>query len=872
MYNFLVRIIVNILLWFRYSVKIEGLEEIYKKGNNKILFLPNHPALIDPIILMSRLYKKFKLRPMADYDQVNRPFVRGIVKRVNAVILPNLAKTGKSGKETIVEAMSSVVEALKDGDNIIMYPAGHLAHNCYEDIGGSSGVEHIVKEVLNLRIVLIKTTGLWGSSFSYAKGHVPLVARYFKKYILSMLFNLIFFVPRRKVVIKLVEPADFPRSGDRLTINSYLEEFYNKEINKNVYVPYFWWQGYKSKVLPEVEEKKVTGETSHVSKTIKQQVDEFLKELSGVKEIKEENKLSKDLGLDSLSIVELMDWIGEEFGMPQEDMDALQTVADCYLAAIGEVIGKKSTELKPVAAKWFKTYKDKQLEVPDGETIAEVFLKQARKYSNRVIISDQIAGSKTYRDIILAIYALKPEIEKIPSDNIGIMLPATVTATIVYMAVMFTGKTPVMVNWTVGESNIDYSLKQVKVGHVLTAKGLVDKLKGQGFDPGAINVDWVFLEEVAKKINLKKKLTALAKSKLSWKALKKAKISDTAVILFTSGSEANPKAVPLLHKNLLTNVRDFPSIIPFTEKDRILGILPPFHSFGITGTVVMPLLLGLKTVYHANPTESAILGKTIRMYKATVMLSTPTFFDAIVRTSSAKDLESLEVIVSGAEKCPEYAYKALKEACPKVRLCEGYGITECSPAVAANRLDNIRFGTIGHILPSVDYAIVNEDKTERVDKGTRGLLLVRGGSIFSGYIGDHVPSPFVQFESKEWYNTGDLVEEDQDGFITFKGRLKRFIKLGGEMISLPAIEAALQKHYPATDEGPVVAIEATPVEANPEVVLFSTIDVDREKANQVIREEGLSALHNIRKVIKVDEIPVLGTGKTNYRELKGMLS
>jgi len=180
--------------------------------------------------------------------------------------------------------------------------------------------------------------------------------------------------------------------------------------------------------------------------------------------------------------------------------------------------------------------------------------------------------------------------------------------------------------------------------------------------------------------------------------------------------------------------------------------------------------------------------------------------------------------------------------------------------------------TIGRVIPSLEHVIIDVDTSEEVGRNRAGMLLVRGPSVFSGYLNYDGESPFVEYKGKEWYKTGDLISEDAEGVLTFCGRLKRFVKLGGEMISLPAIEEVLVPHFTsADDEGPVIAVEATPVEENPELILFTVKDTDRVSVNSYLRDSGLSALHNIRHVIKLNEIPVLGTGKTNYLELKKRL-
>jgi long-chain-fatty-acid--[acyl-carrier-protein] ligase len=341
------------------------------------------------------------------------------------------------------------------------------------------------------------------------------------------------------------------------------------------------------------------------------------------------------------------------------------------------------------------------------------------------------------------------------------------------------------------------------------------------------------------------------------------------VVLFTSGSESLPKAVPLTHANLLANLRDIGGAFPFDQHDRLIGILPPFHSFGLTATVLLPLCGGVPVVYHPNPTEGAALARTIEAYGVTLLVGTPTFLGGILRSARGGELDTLRAVISGAEKCPEQVFEMLHRNWPRIKVVEGYGITECSPVVTLGDIDAPRPGTVGRALPSVEYAIVDLESGKRVDRGKAGMLLVRGASIFGGYLNYEGASPFVEFDGRSWYRTGDLVSEDAAGVITFAGRLKRFIKLGGEMVSLPAIEEVLARHYARpTDEEPVLAVEATPVELNPELVLFTVRDLDREEVNARIKAAGLSPIHNIRLVRKVEKIPTLGTGKTDYRMLK----
>ena len=240
MLRLFILLILKCLLRLRYSLEITGFKKVAEKGGRGILFLPNHPALIDPVILSTLLNKNFKPRPLADANQVNRRIIRKIVNLTRPIIIPDLFTYGRSDRDVVVRALGAMVNGLKKGDNLIIYPSGRLYRGYREEIGGNSAVEHIIKEIPDVRIVLIRTTGLWGSSFSRADGKIPAIKRHFKKYLLTVLANGIFFIPRRKVLVELIEPENLPRQAGRLEINNYLEQFYNEKATPNTYVPYFW--------------------------------------------------------------------------------------------------------------------------------------------------------------------------------------------------------------------------------------------------------------------------------------------------------------------------------------------------------------------------------------------------------------------------------------------------------------------------------------------------------------------------------------------------------------------------------------------------------------------------------------------------------
>ncbi len=863
----IINFLLGLLLRLRYRIRFKGLEKI-KDDGRPILFLPNHQALIDPVIVMNGLYNRFAPRPLADENQLVHPLVRPLARALNTVVIPDLSISGREARDQVFAGIEEIAKGLASGDNVLFYPAGRLCRTRMEVIGGNSGVASLVHQVPEVRIVLLRTRGLWGSSFSRAPG-IPSLFDNFKSQAVKLLANGLLFMPRRRVEITVKEPDDFPRGADKQTINRYLETFYNQEPDQNTEIPSYWWQGRAPIYHGEPQARPANRDTSEIPAATRSQVVARIEELAGLKGIAETDHLAADLGMDSLVLVEFGSWLQEEFGVAPENLEGLQTVADCILAAGGIMPPLGAAPLKAVSSRWFREQPESGLTIdPQAATIAELFLLQARKNPDQVILADQLSGEKTWRELIMAMYALLPEIEKIPGQRIGIMMPGSVAAVITWLAVMFSGRVPVMVNWTTGRGNMDYSLRSIGVSHVLTARALADKLTGQGLDLGSIEVNWVYLEELAAGISKLGKIRALVKSRLSWRDLQKAEIAETASILFTSGSEARPKAVPLTHANFLANGRDFAQVLSLSTNDRLLGILPVFHSLGLAGTVILPLCTGLRTVYWPNPTEGFQLARMMEAYTTNTLIATPTFVNGILRAATPDQLESLRLIFTGAEKCPDHVFATLAKMCPEALLCEGYGVTECSPVISVNSLDDPRPGSIGRVLPSMDHVLLDPETRQPVGPGETGQLLVRGPNVFPGYLGD-APSPFVRFKGLDWYDTGDLMYE-RDGVLVFAGRLKRFVKLGGEMISLPAIEQVLEAHYPPADE-PVLAVAATGDDEHPELVLLTTLAIDRGEVNQVIRAAGLSALHNIRMVEQVEQIPLLGTGKIDYKSINGLV-
>lgn len=859
----------RLLLALRYRVTVSGGEAIRQRGTRGLLILPNHPALIDPPIVLSRLMPIFFPRTLADAEQIDRPIIRSLARLFRTYALPDPVAGGPEARLQIEALLERCKADLKNGDSILLYPSGHIYRSRYEQLGGNSAVETILREVPSVRVVLVRTRGLWGSSFSRASGRAPRLGSVLRRALLTLLRNGLFFSPRRTVTIELHEPADLPHQADRASLNRALEAWYNQDAPPNTYVPYSRFEKGGTRPVPEPTAERVRGDVSDVPESVRTLVFRRLTELTGRAALTPELNLAADLGLDSLARVDLSLWIEKEFGYPPGSDDALQTVGDVLLAACGQIVAAGFEELKPISPDWFKIPAAPP-EIPAGHTLPAVFLAQARRGPDRIAVADQLRGTLAYRDLILSILLLKPRIQRIDGDYVGVLLPASAGTAAVILAIQFAGKIPVMINWTTGARNIQHGLEQLKVRTVVGSRRLLQRLEAQGTTLPALSERLLALEDLPAGISRREKLAAFLRARTGWWGLDRTAVADTAAVLFTSGSESLPKSVPLSHANLLANLRDALRLFSLRTDDRVLGMLPPFHSFGLSCTLFLPLLTGLRAVYHPNPTEGGQLARLIEAYRVSILAGTPTFAAGILRSATDAQLVSLRRLITGAEKCPDALHDEIAHRIPKARLIEGYGITECSPIISLNDENQPVRGSIGKPLPSLEYARVDPESADRrVPVDTPGLLLVRGPSVFAGYLNYDGPSPFIEFEGRSWYRTGDLVREDSAGRLFFAGRLKRFVKIGGEMISLPAIEDVLLPHLARPDdEGPALAVIATAHESQPELILFSVRPVERETVNQWLRAGGLAPLYNIRQVRIVPSIPVLGTGKTDYRALQ----
>jgi len=527
------------------------------------------------------------------------------------------------------------------------------------------------------------------------------------------------------------------------------------------------------------------------------------------------------------------------------------------------------------------------------KTIPQLWKQNFKKSKKEDFLWDNILWKQTKKDFIIKVYFIAGRIKKIcPERNalgvkwdyVWIMLPAVWGASLLIMATYLAGKIPVMFNWTLPSDAFKHCVNFSKVEKIISVSSFFDRVKSPVLEEYRKEDKFIFLEDLLKDWKITEKVWALFKSFYmpvpsfaTSLPLGETEWGQTAVILFTSGSESLPKAVSLTHENLIENIKWATEIFKVQQDDVLLGFLPPFHSFGFTVNTIMPLISGVRVAYTPDPNDAKTILEVIKNTKTTALTATPTFLKMVMNLANWDDLKSIRYAVVWAEKCPQGVFDIFSELCPDWKILEWYWITECSPVVSINPIDWAKPWTVWKVIWCLDCKIISVDSGEECKTWEQWMIYVKWKSIFNWYLDDKIESPFENIfplldkeGARGWYKTGDLWFLDSDWFLSITWRLKRFIKIAWEMISLPFVEWVISEKY-WSDEELRIAIEALEKDWEAKIVLFTIEHLEVEEVNDYMRKNWVPNLVKISEVIKVDEIPVLGTGKTDYKELKKMI-
>jgi len=498
----------------------------------------------------------------------------------------------------------------------------------------------------------------------------------------------------------------------------------------------------------------------------------------------------------------------------------------------------------------------------------------ASKLPGKPVLEDITFQPLNYRRLMTGVAVLEARwrelLSKTPEGGrVGVLLPNVNAVPVTLLSVWAAGRVPAILNFSTGVPVMKICLDLAGVRQVITSRAFLEKAKLDLSSLASAGIELVFLEEVRAGVTGGLKLSRLLSNIVScggaFRGLT-AQPDQAAVILFTSGSEGIPKGVELTHRNLLANVRQITAHLDVTDEERFFNAMPLFHSFGLTTCTLFPLVQGFYVFLYPSPLHYRVIPAVVYEKACTVVVGTNTFLNGYARKAHPYDFNSVKYLVAGAEKLQEATANTWARQFG-VRILEGYGATECSPVLCANSRIEPRFGSVGRFLPGIEYRL---EPVEGIEVG--GRLQVRGDNIMRGYLNADSNAKFQALGG--WYDTGDLARVDEDGFVFLMGRLKRFAKVSGEMVSLTAVEDAFAGAFPQFGNRCEIAVVAVPCEDKGEKLVAVTTEprITLNDLREVIRQKGLTNLSVPREIRTVREIPKLGTGKTNHRELMTLLA
>lgn len=495
----------------------------------------------------------------------------------------------------------------------------------------------------------------------------------------------------------------------------------------------------------------------------------------------------------------------------------------------------------------------------------QTFIRQAKRHPAATAIIDRnTRRTLSYGQALIGALILARRFRRYSDGYIGIMVPNSAGSILSILATLMAGKTPVMINYSTGAAeNVEFAQQKCAFHTVITSRALLEKL-GCRLVSGM-----VFLEDIMEQVGNWEKLEAALQSKLPVSVLSRmchpGSLNETATILFTSGSEKAPKAVELSHRNLASNVETAFSIFAFTPEDRMLANLPYFHVLGLMANMWLPLSGGMTIVAYGNPLDFKTIVRIIREEKVTVLIGTPFFLAGYLRQSQPGDMSSVRAVVVGADKCPAH----LREGYDKkhgIELLEGYGTTETSPLISVNLPGQNKHGSIGKPIPGCDVRITDITTGEELPPGQEGKILIKGDMVMKGYL-DDVEETSLKIKDG-WYETGDMGMLDEDGYLWHRGRLKRFAKIGGEMVSLVQVESIIEKYLP--DDGECCVVEVPDARKGAIIAVALSGDVDEKELATKLKSE-LPPIAVPRKYLHFDELPTMGSGKIDFRTTTEMV-
>ncbi len=503
-------------------------------------------------------------------------------------------------------------------------------------------------------------------------------------------------------------------------------------------------------------------------------------------------------------------------------------------------------------------------------TLFESLLEARAIHGGRSVVFEDVERRPiTYNKLIRSAVVLGRKIAGLsePGETVGLMLPNSVGAAVTFFACQVFGRVPAMLNFSTGTGNMVSAIETARVKTVFTSRRFVEMAKlDAAMEALGKRADIVFLEDLRRRINPFDRLVGLVAVRLAgWLHRRRKQASrDPAVVLFTSGSEGAPKGVVLSHRNLLANRYQLAARIDFNPTDIVFNALPIFHSFGLTGGLLLPVLAGVRTFLYPSPLHYRVVPALAYDTNATILFGTDTFLAGYARMAHPYDFYSVRYVFAGAEKVRDETRRIWTDTFG-LRLLEGYGATETAPVIAVNTPMHFKAGSVGRFLPGVDCRL---EPVPGIDEGSR--LMVSGANVMLGYLLNDRPGELQPPGDEGWYDTGDIVTVDGAGFVTIAGRAKRFAKIAGEMVSLGAVEEAAGDLWPEHAHAAIVVPD--PRKGEQIILATDRRGADRDALVQHARGNGMAEIMVPREVRVVDEVPLLATGKVDYPKVEEMVS
>ena len=500
------------------------------------------------------------------------------------------------------------------------------------------------------------------------------------------------------------------------------------------------------------------------------------------------------------------------------------------------------------------------------ETIFDALIAARDTYGDKEILEDQDRKPLTYTGLIRAAFVLGRKVAAMttPAERVGILLPSSMGVVVTFYGLHAHGRVPVMINFTAGERNIKAAIAAAGVKKILTARRFIQQAKLEELIEQIGSVaEIVWLDDVRASIGLPDKLYGLMAGMMPKRFRVKTEPSSPGVILFTSGSFGAPKGVVLSQTNLVANCRQVAQHIDLKPEWVMFNPLPTFHCFGLTGGVLLPLLQGMKAFQYPSPLHARQIVELLPQVKASILFATDTFLNQYARVAGPDDFSTLEFVVAGAERVRDETHHLFNTRFHGLKLLEGYGATEAAPVVAVNHPDRNRPGTVGQMLPGMEWRL---DPVDGIDEG--GRLYLRGPNVMKGYLSPDDPDEIEPLKDG-WHDTGDIVAVDEEGYVCILGRAKRFAKIGGEMVSLTAVEGLASAVWPDARHAVVAVADSRKGEKL--VLVTDRSDAEVARLAEWAREHGAPELAVPKKIVRVGEVPVLGTGKTDYVAIQQMV-